>query len=107
MEYGKSEPAATTRDHSGPQLALPDAESARRTVGRWLRTEIGDALYPAEVSFVQESFAWHVSVWFSTAEQPMAARVADVYLSAATGAFLGRPSREELTQRLSHAGSQE
>jgi len=87
---------------TAPPLALPDAESARRTVGRWLRTEIGDALYPAEVSFVQESFAWRVSVWFSTAGRPMAALIADVYLSAATGAFLGRPTREELTQRLSH-----
>jgi hypothetical protein len=90
-----------------PQLALPDAESARRTVGRWLRTEIGDALYPAEVFFVPESFAWHVSVWFSTAGQPMAMRLADVYLSAASGAFLGRPSREELAQRLDQASKQE
>jgi hypothetical protein len=85
---------------SAPPLALPDAESARRSVGRWLRTEIGDALYPAEVSFVRESFAWHVSVWFSTAGRPLQALLADVYLSAATGAFLGRPSREELAQRL-------
>ena len=90
-----------------PRLALPDAESARRTVGRWLRTEIGDALYPAEIFFVQESFAWHVSVWFSTAARPMVARLADVYLSAATGAFLGRPSRDELTQRLDQASKQE
>jgi len=28
-----------------PQLAVPDAESARRVVSRWLRTNIGDALY--------------------------------------------------------------
>jgi hypothetical protein len=90
-----------------PQLALPDAESARRTVGRWLRTEIGNALYPAEASFVPESFAWHVSVWFSTAAQPMARRLADVYVSAATGSFLGRPSREELAQRLAQASQQE
>ena len=83
-----------------PSLALPDAESARRYVGRWLRTEIGDALYPAEVSFVEESFAWHVSIWFSTASQPMTALIADVYLNAATGVFIGRPSKEELTQRL-------
>lgn len=90
-----------------PPLALPDAESARRAVGRWLRTEIGDALYPAEATFVNESFAWRVSVWFSTASQPMSALVADVYLSAATGAFLGRPSREELTQRLNHVTSRQ
>ena len=83
-----------------PPLALPDAESARRTVGRWLRTEVGDALYPAEVSFVRESYAWHVAVWFSTASQPLTALVADVYVSAVTGAFLGKPSREVLAQRL-------
>ena len=85
-----------------PPLALPDAESARRTVGRWLRREIGDALYPAEVSFVGESYAWHVAVWFSTASHPLTALVADVYLSAVTGAFLGKPSREALAQRLNH-----
>jgi hypothetical protein len=90
-----------------PELALPDAESARRTVGRWLRTEVGDAVYPAEVYFVQESFAWHVSVWFSNANQPMAVRLADVYLNPATGAFLGRPSAEELSQRLDHINKQE
>lgn len=83
-----------------PPLALPDAEAARRTVARWLRTEIGDALYPAEASFVKENFAWHIAIWFSTASRPLSALVADVYLSAATGDFLGRPSREQLAQRL-------
>ncbi|NOT59906.1 MAG: hypothetical protein HOP19_06735 [Acidobacteria bacterium] len=28
-----------------PTMVLPNAEAARRTVTRWLRTEIGDALY--------------------------------------------------------------
>ncbi len=83
-----------------PPLALPDAEAARRTVARWLRTEIGDALYPAEASFVKDSFVWHVAIWFSTASKPLAALVADVYLSATTGDFLGRPSREQLSQRV-------
>lgn len=61
-----------------PPLALPDAESARRVVGRWLLTDVGDALYPAEATFVEESFAWLVPVWFSTAAKPMVALVADV-----------------------------
>lgn len=97
------ENANKTESHAetqAPSLALPDAEAARRAVGRWLRTEIGDALYPAEVSFVAESFAWHVCIWFSTAMEPMVAPIADVYLSAATGEFLGRPTREELLKRL-------
>ena len=83
-----------------PPLAVPDAESARRIVSRWLRTNIGDALYPAEPTFVEESFSWDVPVWFSTASHPMAALVADVYVNAATGAFLGRPTRDELNERL-------
>jgi hypothetical protein len=82
-----------------PPLALPDAEAARHVVGQWLRTHIGDALYPGAAVFVEESFAWLVPVWFSTAERPMSALVADVYVHAATGAFLGRPTREEIVRR--------
>ena len=89
-----------------PPLAVPDAESARGIVGHWLRTHIGDALYPAQPKFVDESFAWDVPVWFSTAKTPMAALVADVYISAATGAFLGRPTREELIERLNQIAGQ-
>ena len=89
-----------------PSLAIPDAESARRVVTRWLRTSIGDALYPAEPRFVEESFAWDVPIWFSTATQPMVALLADVYVSAATGAFLGRPTREELLDRLRQVNPQ-
>lgn len=88
-----------------PSLAVPDAESARRVVSRWLRTNIGDALYPAEPKFVEESFAWDVPVWFSTASEPMAALLADVYVSATTGAFLGRPTPEELIARLNQINS--
>ena len=89
-----------------PALAIPDAESARRVVTRWLRTSVGDALYPAEPRFVEESFAWDVPIWFSTATQPKVALLADVYVSAATGAFLGRPTREELLDRLRQVNSQ-
>src|SRR5881392_271512 len=89
-----------------PPLAVPDAESARVVVTRWLRTDIGDALYPAEPRFVEESFAWDIPIWFSTSNSPMAALVAEVYLNAATGAFLGRPTREELIERLNHITQQ-
>ena len=50
--------------------------------------------------FVEESFAWDVPVWFSTPKKPMAALIADIYVNAATGAFIGRPTQEELTERL-------
>jgi hypothetical protein len=61
---------------------------------------VGDALYAAEPQFMEESFSWDVPVWFSTATAPMDTLVADIYVNAATGAFLGRPTREELIERL-------
>lgn len=90
-----------------PPLAIPDAESARRVVSRWLRTDVGDALYPGEPAFVEESFAWLVPVWFSNASQPMAALIADVYVNAATGTFLGRPTPEELIKRVEQMTSEQ
>ena len=98
--YGNPNVATLPAATLAPPLALPDAEAARRIVARWLKTEIGDALYLAEATFVKDSFAWHVAIWFSTASKPLGALATDVYLSAATGAFLGRPSREQLAQRL-------
>ncbi|MBI4473610.1 MAG: hypothetical protein HY646_13155 [Acidobacteria bacterium] len=89
-----------------PSLAVPDAESARRVVTHWLRTTVGDALYPTEAKFVEESFSWDVPVWFSTAAEPMRALIADIYVNAATGAFLGRPTREKLIERLRHITAQ-
>jgi hypothetical protein len=99
MENRSKEERSSTQ---APPLAVPDAESARGVVSRWLRTSIGDAVYPAEPKFVEESFAWDVPVWYSTPTEPMTALLADVYVSAATGAFLGRPTREELIERLQH-----
>lgn len=103
MQMNTANRTAQVESLQAPPLALPDAESARRRVGRWLRTEIGDALYPVEVNFVSESFAWHVSIWFSTASHPLTTLIADVYLSAVTGDFLARPSRETLSLRLNQA----
>lgn len=93
-------------EEQAPPLALPDGESARRAVGRWLRTNVGDALYPAEATFIAETFAWLVPVWFSTAANPMVALVADVYVSAATGGFLGRPTPEELVKRVNQISAE-
>lgn len=103
MQMKSVNQAAQVESIQAPPLALPDAESARRRVGRWLRTEIGDALYPAEVNFVSESFAWHVAVWLSTASKPLATLIADVYLSAVTGDFLAKSSREALAHRLNQS----
>lgn len=81
-------------------VALPDVDSARRLISRWLLEEVGTALYPAEITFNKEVFAWHIGLWFSTPSQPMLAFIADVYINAATGEFLGRPTRDELLHRV-------
>jgi len=82
-----------------PLLRLPDASSARETVGRWILKEIGTSAYPGEATFQPESFTWHVPIWLSYAEKTQIGILADVYLHAATGNFLGRPSRADLIHR--------
>ena len=84
---------------SAPFLQLPNASSAREAVANWMMTEIGAAVYPGEVKFMPESFVWHVPVWLSYAGKTQIGILADLYLNAATGAFIGRPSREELILR--------
>jgi hypothetical protein len=82
-----------------PSLRLPDATSAREAVGRWLIREIGTAAYPGEATFLPDGFVWHVPVWLSYAEKTQIGILADIYVHAATGIFLGRPTREDLIHR--------
>jgi len=82
-----------------PLLRLPDATSAREAVGCWLIKEIGTAVYPDEATFLPDSFVWHVPVWLSYAEKTQIGILADIYVHAATGIFLGRPKREDLIHR--------
>ena len=86
-------------EETAPALQLPDAASARNAVKRWLLGEIGQAVYPGDAKFIPESFTWHIPVWFSYAEKIQIGILADIYLHAATGAFVGRPSREDLIHR--------
>jgi hypothetical protein len=86
-------------EQSAPPLRLPNASSAREAVSRWLLNEIGTAVYPGEIKFMPESFVWHVPAWLSYASRTQIGVIADLYLSAATSAFIGRPSREELIAR--------
>ncbi len=89
----------TTTYQKMPLLRLPDDASAREAVAQWLLREIGTAAYPGDATFQPESFTWHVPVWLSYAEKVQIGILADVYLHAATGIFLGRPSREDLIHR--------
>jgi hypothetical protein len=82
-----------------PSLRLPDATSAREAVGRWLMKEIGTAVYPGEATFLPDSFVWHIPIWLSYAEKTQIGILADIYVHAATGIFLGRPKREDLLHR--------
>jgi len=88
-----------TKSSAMPLLRLPDASSAREIVGRWLLKEIGTAAYPGDATFQPESFTWHVPIWLRYAEKIRVGILADVYLHAATGIFLGRPSHEDLIHR--------
>lgn len=86
-------------EQSAPLLRLPNASSAREAVVAWVMNEIGTSVYPGEIKFMPESFVWHVPVWLSYAGKTQIGILADLYLNAATGAFIGRPSREELIAR--------
>ncbi len=96
-EIISEEPA--TISQTMPLLRLSDNVSAREAVGQWLLGEIGPTAYPGNATFQPESFTWHVPVWLSYVEQARIGILADVYLHAATGIFLGRPSREDLSRR--------
>jgi hypothetical protein len=89
----------TMKSFAAPSLRLPNAAEAREAVGRWLLKEIGTAAYPGDATFQPESFTWHVPIWLSYPAKPKIGILADVYLHAATGIFLGRPSKEDLIHR--------
>jgi hypothetical protein len=89
----------TTKSFATPLLRLPDDASAREAVARWLLKEIGTAAYPGEATFQPESFTWHVPIWLGYAEKTQIGILADVYLHAATGIFLGQPAHEDLVHR--------
>jgi len=82
-----------------PQLAVPTASAAMVLVNRWLHREVGMAVHATVAYFDATTFCWHLPIELAYATHGTLGVVGDVYLHAATGAFVGRPSAEELIRR--------
>ena len=82
-----------------PQLAVPTANDAIEIVNRWLHREVGMAVHVTSARFDATTFYWHLPIELAYATHGTLGVVGDVYLHAATGAFAGRPDRDELTRR--------
>lgn len=82
-----------------PQLAVPTADDAIEIVNRWLHREVGMAVHATTARFDQTTFYWHLPIELAYASHSTLGVVGDIYVHAATGAFAGSPSAEELTLR--------
>ena len=82
-----------------PQLTVPTANEAIAMVNRWLHREVGMAVHATTAQFDPTTFCWHVPVELAYATHGTLGVVGDVYLHAATGAFIGCPASAELARR--------
>jgi hypothetical protein len=88
--------------HPGPALpALVAAteEEAIALVNRWLHREVGMALNVSSATFHPEMFCWHLPIHLAYGATGSLGIVGDVYVHAATGAFLGAPEATALQRR--------
>jgi hypothetical protein len=84
---------------SHPQLLAATEEEAITIVNRWLHREVGMALNVESATFDPDIFCWHLPIHLAYGMTGSLGIVGDVYLHAATGAFHGAPSAEELRRR--------
>jgi hypothetical protein len=82
-----------------PQLAVPTAHEALTLVNRWLHRDVGMAVHAITAHFDPVTFCWHVPRELAYASHGTLGVVGDVYLHAATGAFVGCSADEELIRR--------
>ena len=82
-----------------PQLAVPTASEAMALVNRWLHREVGMAVHTTIAHFDTTTFCWHLPIELAYATHGTLGIVGDVYLHAATGAFIGCPASGELARR--------
>ena len=68
-------------------------------VNRWLHREVAVALNVENAVFAPETFCSHLPIHLAYGFTGSLGIVGDVYLHAATGAFIGARSVEELRQR--------
>ena len=82
-----------------PQLLAATDEDAIALVNRWLHREVGMALHADRATFNSTTFCWHLPVLLAYGSTGPLGVVGDVYLHAATGAFIGVPTVAELQRR--------
>lgn len=82
-----------------PELAVATADAAIALVNRWLHREVGMAVHSTAAYFEATTFCWHVPIELAYATHGTLGVVGDIYLHAATGSFVGRPSAAELLRR--------
>jgi len=77
--------------HSLPQLVAATEEEAIALVNRWLHREVGMALNVSSATFNPETFSWYLPIHLAYGATGSLGIVGDVYIHAATGAFIGAP----------------
>jgi len=82
-----------------PRLSAATEEDSIAVVNRWLHSEVGMALNVSSATFDAETFCWHLPVYLAYGSTGRLGVVGDVYLHAATGAFVGAPTPKDLQQR--------
>jgi len=94
-------PEVLTNDQPSttPQLAVPTEEEAIAIINRWLHREVGLALNVSTASFNPVTFCWHLPIQLAYGSTGPLGVIGDVYLHAATGAFIGAPDAAELQRR--------
>ncbi len=81
------------------QLAVGRYLEAIALVNRWLHREVGMAVHTTVAHFDATTFCWHLPIELAYTTHGTLGVVGDVYLHAATGTFMGRPSTTELIRR--------
>lgn len=82
-----------------PQLVAATEEEAIARVNRWLHREVGMALNVSSATFNPDTFCWHLPIHPAYGATGSLGIVGDVYLHAATGAFIGAPEVADLQRR--------
>ena len=91
--------SATKETSSRPQLLAATEGEAMTLVNRWLHREVGMALNVESATFNPDTFCWHLPIHLAYGATGSLGIVGDIYLHAATGAFIGAPSVAELRHR--------
>ncbi len=92
-------PSTTNEIINRPQLLASTEEEAIAIVNGWLHHEVGMALNVESAIFNADTLCWHLPIHLAYGATGSLGIVGDIYLHAATGAFIGAPSIAQLRQR--------